>query len=138
MRQLGGVQALYYLIGHGGRDKMMKALVKYANITREVVELFKSLCIECERKRKRPMTKGVVVKPIRSNTLGSRAQVDLVDMQSLSSNSFNWIMVYQDHLTKFCILRALTSKRAAEVAYQLMDVFLLMGMVLMQSSKLAL
>jgi hypothetical protein len=97
--------------GHGGRDKMMKALVKYANITREVIELFKSLCIECEKKRKRPMTKGVVVKPICSKTLGSRAHVDLVDMQSLSSNSFNWIMVYQDHLTKFCILRALTSKR---------------------------
>jgi hypothetical protein len=33
----------------------------------------------------------------------------------------------QDHLTKFCILRPLSSKRAVEVAYQLVDIFLLIG-----------
>src|ERR1043165_3209561 len=36
-------------------------------------------------------------------------------------------MVYQDHLTKFCILRPLYTKRASEVAYQLMYIFLLVG-----------
>lgn len=36
-------------------------------------------------------------------------------------------MVYQDHLRKYCILRPLSTKRAAEVAYQLMDIFLLFG-----------
>ena len=36
-------------------------------------------------------------------------------------------MVYQDHLTKFCVLKPLTSKHAAEVAYQLLDIFLLLG-----------
>ena len=35
--------------------------------------------------------------------------------------------MYQDHLTKFVVIRPLTSKRAAEVAYQLMDIFLLFG-----------
>ena len=35
--------------------------------------------------------------------------------------------MYQCHLTKFCILRPLTSKRAAEVAFQLLDIFLLFG-----------
>ena len=34
-------------------------------------------------------------------------------------------MVYQCHLTKFCILRPLTFKKAAEVAFQLLDIFLL-------------
>lgn len=34
-------------------------------------------------------------------------------------------MVYQCHLTKFVIQRPLTSKRAAEVAFQLLDIFLL-------------
>ena len=48
-------------------------------------------------------------------------------MQSMSQNSYKWIMVYQDHLTKFVILRALTSKRAAEIADQLLDIFLLFG-----------
>ena len=48
-------------------------------------------------------------------------------IQSMVHGGFKWIMVYQDHLTKYCILRSLTSKRASEVAYQLMDIFLLFG-----------
>ena len=66
------------MAGHGGRDKMMKHLgIKYANITREAVELFKSFCSVCQQKRKRPTTKGVVVKPILSRDFGSRSQVIL-------------------------------------------------------------
>ena len=46
---------------------------------------------------------------------------------SMWQGEHKWIMVYQDHLTKFCILRPLTSKRASEVAYQLLDIYLLVG-----------
>ena len=73
------------------------------------------------------MTKGVVVRPILSKDFSSRGQVDLIDMQSIAHMNYKWILVYQDHLTKVCVLRYLTSTRAAEVAYQLMDVFLLFG-----------
>ena len=45
----------------------------------------------------------------------------------MPNGNHKWIMVYQDHLTKFCVLRPLSSKRAAEVAYQLVDIFLLIG-----------
>ena len=113
--------------GHGGRDKMTKSLNHYANITRESIELYKSLCIECQKKCKRSTTKGVVVRPILSKDFLSRGQVDLIDMQSLSYRNQKWIMVYQDHLTKYCVLRTLTSKRAVEVAIQLIDIFLLFG-----------
>ncbi|XP_037779415.1 SCAN domain-containing protein 3-like [Penaeus monodon] len=114
--------------GHGGRDRMIKELQrKYANITTKALELFKSLCEECQKKRKRPMTKGVVVRPILSKEFASRGQVDLTDMQSMPHSNFKLIMVCQDHLTKFGILRPLQTKRAAEVAFQLVDIFLLMG-----------
>ena len=131
------IKKAHVATGHGGRDRMMKELsVKYANILRDDVELFKSLCQECQKKRKRPMTKGVVVKPILTTEFASRGQIDLMDMQSMSHNSFKWIMVYQDHLTKFCILRPLTSKRATEVAFQLADIFLLIGApVVLQSDN---
>ena len=36
-------------------------------------------------------------------------------------------MHYQDHLAKVSILRPLKSKRAAEVAHQLTDIFLVLG-----------
>ena len=95
---------------------------KYATVTREGLEFYKLLCIECQKKRKRITTKGVVVRPILSKDFGSRSQVDLVDMQSMASGSYRWIMV-----TKYCVLRPLTSKRAVKVAFQLMDIFLLLG-----------
>ena len=122
------IKRAHIATGHGGRDRMKAHLAsKYANITKESLEMFKSYCIVCQEKRKRPKATGVVVKPILSSDLNSRGQVDLVDMQSSPQAQFKWIMVYQCHLTKFVILRPLTSKRAAEVAFQLLDIFLLFG-----------
>ncbi|GFN81864.1 KRAB-A domain-containing protein 2 [Plakobranchus ocellatus] len=63
------------------------------------------------------MTKDFVIRPMLTKELSTRDQVYLTDMQNMSSGSIKkWILVYQDHLTKFCIHRALTTKRAAEVA----------------------
>ena len=56
-----------------------------------------------------------------------RGQVDLVDMQSMRDGDFMFSLHYQDHLTKFAVLRSLTSKLVAEVAIQLLDIFLLFG-----------
>lgn len=82
--------------GHG-RDRMVKELgKKYANLTRDSIEL----CIDCQRKRVRPMTKVVVVRTILSKEFPARGQVVLFNMQSLSHCSFKWIMMQQDHLTK--------------------------------------
>ena len=59
--------------GHGGREKSIKEInMKYANITQDAVTLFKSMCIECQRKRKRTTTRGIV-KPILSKDFSSRA-----------------------------------------------------------------
>ena len=48
-------------------------------------------------------------------------------MQSSAHSQYRWIMVYECLLTKFCVLRPLRLKRAAEVAFQLLDIFLLFG-----------
>ena len=107
---------------------MIKELqLKYVNITTKSLELYKSLCEECQKKRKRPVTKGVVVRPILTKEYSSRGQVDLIDMQAMPHSQNKWILVYQEHLTKFCVLKPLTTKRAAEVAFQLVDIFLLLG-----------
>ena len=47
--------------------------------------------------------------------------LSIIDLQSFKYNDYRFLMVYQDHLTKFVILRALTSKRASEVAMQILD-----------------
>ena len=85
------------------------------------------MCEECQL-RKRGQFKGVVVRPILSRCFNSRGHVSLVDMQSMPDDIYRSIMNYQDHLTKFCVVEILTSKRAAEVAYKLLtSVFLVFG-----------
>ena len=62
---------------------------KYANITTEAGELFKSYSlIVCQEKRKRPKTTGVVVRPILSREFNFRVQLDLIDMQSATDLFF--------------------------------------------------
>lgn len=114
-------------IGHGGRDRMIKELsIKYKNIARSVIELFLSLCEPCQQKQK-GIKKGVVVKPMVFNEFNSRCQVDLIDFQSHPDGKYRFIMVYQDHLTKFVILKPLKFKRAELVAYNIIDIFTLIG-----------
>ncbi|XP_041346796.1 KRAB-A domain-containing protein 2-like [Gigantopelta aegis] len=93
----------------------------------DAAEPFKSTALFVKRRGNVQKTTGVVVKPIVSNKFYSHGQVDLVNMQSSPQDQLKWIMVYQCHLTKFVILRPLSCKRAAEVAFQLMDIFLLFG-----------
>ena len=101
--------------GHGGRDRMLKHVGKnYANITRESVDLFKSFCVRCQEKIKRPKTTGVVVRPILSQDFSSRCQVDLIDMQSSTQGQYRWIMVYQCHLSKDMLAAWLSDNNTQE------------------------
>ena len=59
--------------------------------------------------------------------MNSRGQVNLIDMQRQASAEYKWIMVYQDHLTTFVQLRPTKTKRAAEIAHLLMDIFCIFG-----------
>lgn len=121
------LQVTHVLIGHGGRDRMIKELGnKYKNITRSGIETFLNFCKPYQQKQK-GSKKGVVVKPIISPNFNSRCQVDLIDFQSHPDGKFKFIMVYQDHLTKFVVLKPLEFKRAEEVAYNIIDFFTLLG-----------
>lgn len=51
----------------------------------------------------------------------------LIDYQSQPDGIFKFLLVYQDHLTKFVELKLLTSKLADEVASNLLDIFILCG-----------
>ena len=122
--------------GHGGRNRMYKEVQKkYKNITQEHISLYLSICTSCLNKSSVPK-KGVVVMPMVFRDMNSRGQVDLIDMQSQADGEFKWILVYQDHLTKFVQLRATQPKRAAEVAYHLLDIFCIFSVpALLQSDN---
>ena len=122
------IKTAHSRIEHGGIHKTYMELKKqFANISREVIKLFIQLCKQCILKKKRSETSKLIVRPITSSDFNSRGQVDLVDYQSCPDGDLKWAMHYQDHLTQFSILRPLKAKRAAEVPYQLTDIFLVLG-----------
>jgi len=55
-------------------------------------------------------------------------------MQSQVYDEFKRILHYQDHLTKFCYLRALKMKQALGVARALVDIFCIQGAPLLLQS----
>lgn len=122
------IKQCHTAVGHGGLHKTYNELKKhYANISREILKVFLKMCNHCALKKKRSELSKLVIKPVTSSDFNSRGQVDLIDYQSASDKDYKWVFHYQDHLTKFSILRPLKTKTAAEVAYNLLDVFLLIG-----------
>lgn len=113
---------------HGGQKRTYCEVKKnVANVTREQVALFLSYCVTCEEKRS-IKNKKAVVRPITSSGYGGRGQVDLIDMRSCkTTDNYCFILHYQDHFTKFSILKALYSKRTSEVSKQLYDIFTIIG-----------
>jgi hypothetical protein len=121
------IHEAHIAVGHGGRPRMIKELnCKYKNVTVESIVTYLRLCEPCQKKQ-RTLKKGLVVNPIQHNEMNSRCQVDLIDMQSNPDRDMKFILVYQDHVTKFVLLRTLHSKRAYEVAYHLLDIFTTFG-----------
>ena len=109
-------------VGHGKAEKTYDYLKKrFSNVSRSVCDLFIKCCT-CQTNVPRP-ARPADFKPIISKSFNCRGQVDLIDMQSQPDGDFKWIMHYQDHLTKFSYLRALLSKKAVEVAKELLNFF---------------
>ncbi|KRX35491.1 KRAB-A domain-containing protein 2, partial [Trichinella sp. T6] len=107
-------------IGHEAQNKS-------ANVTQEACHLFLTFGEECHKKRARKLPKSLFVKPLVSTNLMSRAQVDLINFQTMRDGDFKYIMTYLNHFKKFCILSPLKSKRAEEVASKLLEIFLTFG-----------
>jgi len=121
------LEETHVAVGHGGRTRMLKECSrKYKNITVEAIMTYLKLCEPCQKKQK-TLKKSIVIKPILHSEMNSRCQIDLIDLQTNPDGNYKFILVYQDHFTKFVILRALKTKRAAEVAYHLLDIFTTFG-----------
>ncbi|KAL4720817.1 hypothetical protein ACJJTC_014988 [Scirpophaga incertulas] len=72
------IDAAHISIGHGGHDRLKNETAKkYANVTKEIINIYLSMCEVCQRKKRR----GLVSKPILHTEMNSRCQVDLIDMQ---------------------------------------------------------
>ena len=79
-------------IGQGGRNEIIKETqTKHKNITTESIMLYLNLCIPC-LKNSKVQKKCLVIKPVIFSEMNSRAQVDLIDMQSQPGGDLKWIL----------------------------------------------
>lgn len=95
-------------------------------MTTELVTIYLNLCEFFFKKRKSLLKKELIVKSILGKEFNLKCQTDLIDMQLQANGGFKFIMIYQDHITKFMQLRPLKSKRAL-IAYHLVDIFKIFG-----------
>lgn len=99
---------------------------KYSRIPRWVCEILCDTCSICvARSTRKATTPGH--QPILTKGFGSRGQIDLIDLQSCPDGDYKFLLNYQDHGLKFYDNRPLQSKRAAAVAFALLDIFTLIG-----------
>ncbi|XP_017783698.1 PREDICTED: KRAB-A domain-containing protein 2-like [Nicrophorus vespilloides] len=141
--------------GHGGKHKLEQYLKsRYANVTREVIKIYLDLCAECKKKRtsaaaalistgnerrrrqqlqqqrqvvKRRCSSSSMMKSVKVKERLYRATVDIVDMSESADGDNKYILHYEDCSTKFCLLRPLKTIVAVEVAYNLLDIFCILG-----------
>ena len=111
---------------HLGRDRMITELKKrYCGFTKSVVQGYVNLCQECQLKKGKKSLKGTVVKPIQSPDFASRGLVDLIEITDEVNRPYHFLLVYQDHHTKFIVLRPLINKSAEVVSRTLFEIFYL-------------
>lgn len=78
-------------------DEIKELSNKYKNISRNIIELFLSLCEPCQQKQK-GIIKGIVFKAMVFTKFNSRFRVDLIDFQSHPDGEYRFVMVYQDKI----------------------------------------
>ena len=117
------IHAAHSSTGRGARNiTHHKTHEFYASVTKEVIQMYINLCEPGNLKTSK-VCRSLVVKPIISTDINSRYQVDLIDLQSQPDDDFKFILNYQDHLTKFVLLRPFYTKTAMEVAQQVIEIF---------------
>lgn len=96
------------------------------SIPRWVCEMFPNFCPVCIRSKPRKKAKAGH-QPLLTRGMNVRAQIDLIDYQSMPDGPFNYVLDYQDHGIKFCQLRALTQRTHRAIALELIQIFCIFG-----------
>ncbi|KAK5640305.1 hypothetical protein RI129_011116 [Pyrocoelia pectoralis] len=71
------IDAAHRAVGHGGRDRLLaETSLKYANVTKQMINLYLSMCVTCQEKKTKKK-RGLVSKPILHSEMNSRCQFSL-------------------------------------------------------------
>ena len=97
----------------------------YINV--DLVQLFLAQSPTHQARLNKQTQKSLVTNPILSENFSNRGQVDLIDMRANPDGEYKWILNYQEHFTKWVVLRPLKKKCALEVSNTLITIFYTLG-----------
>ncbi|GES75221.1 KRAB-A domain-containing protein 2-like [Rhizophagus clarus] len=111
---------------HGGQKQLWKSIKeRWSWVKQDLVEKFVNNCNICAIRK--PSFHPLAAKPIIARNFLSRIQIDLIDLSYDPDGEYKYICHIRDHFTRFSWAKALTSKRAVEVAAYLFDLFHFLG-----------
>ncbi len=85
-------------------------------VTETAIRFYRDLCPECLKSGRPSKAEEMVpLKMMISETIGSRAQMDLIDYRWREENGFKWILRDVNHLMGFAHVVCLKNKKAATV-----------------------
>lgn len=132
-------------IGHGGRNRMVERLrAGYCNVTKEAVMTYLKLCAVCARKTRRSAASATDGGGARADDawprtpdefVGSRALIELIDMQAHEVDGYRFVVNHRDDATKFTHLVPVRSIRPEAVAVGLLDVYAAFGVPAVLESR---
>ena len=112
-------------LGHAKHLRKNKCEInrKWYGMPLSAIEVYLSLCPNCiAGKRPSKKLKMNPLKMIFSEFVGSRYQVDLIDMQSQEQNGYKYILRMVDHLSGYGFVACQKSKSSAETASSLIQI----------------
>lgn len=116
-KMFGIIHKAHKDLGHprGSRPQITHIKRKWYGIIEEYVKIYCALCPDCTSRRRRISAKQRPLKMIISETIGKRAQMDLIDMSSQEDpKGYKWILRLVDHLSNHGHVRPLFTKTAEE------------------------
>ncbi|XP_063929970.1 uncharacterized protein LOC135142222 [Zophobas morio] len=118
---------------HAWRERMASELKKrFANIVTRDIMTYLNACTQCQRKR---LYNKSDREPLIYSNISAHCSINFIDYHLRSDGGYKYVLVYQNHLTKFYMLKALFSLKPAEVAYNLIDIFTFVGVPTTIGSK---
>jgi hypothetical protein len=87
------------------------------------IQVYIKLCPDCLRSQKPPIVEQMnPLKMMISNTIGCRAQMDLIDFRSKPDRGYCWILRYVDHHSGFAHVACMKRKTSELVGQALVKI----------------
>jgi hypothetical protein len=119
------IKSAHVQLGHARDPRKVYNHIKedWYGVTEKACQIFISLCPEClPVTRITTKAKMNPLNMIMSDTIGRRAQIDLIDMRSQEYDGYNWILRYRDHLSGYSHVALLFSKESIEVGFEVLKI----------------